>query len=1352
MDEKKRTPKKKIVLDSVGRKKTKDPKGLQDNILANILDVAYSTDLKFRLTSWNHAAEETYGWREHEVLGKSVFEFVGSKFDPEKRRKLTKELLEKGSVAAQIEHTNRFGNVIVFDSITTVLRDKNGKPSGFVGLNRDISERKRLEQILTGNKDELEIRVNERTRELEQSEENYQTLFNSIDEGFCIIDVIFNANEKPIDYCFLKINPAFERQTGLHDAEGKLMRSLAPEHEEHWFQIYGRIALTGKSERFVNEAKALNRWYDVYAFRVGGLESRKVAILFNDITMRKKAEGDLAKAKDELEIKVQERTAELQVSEENYRRIIETANEGIWVAQPDGKTIFVNHRMAEMLGYTTEEMSGKSGMEFLENDEKGMVPETRQELENGSKIGRELKFRRKDGSVLWTIASVSPLFDNRGRHVGNLSMHTDITERKHKEDEIQNLLIAVQQERETLSTLLNAIPDEVWFADINKKFTLANPAALKEFGDAASGVEVEALAQSLEVYRPDGTIRPVEEAPPLRVLAGETVRNQVEMVKTPVKGELRYRQVNAAPVKDAGGKIVGAVSVVRDITESKKMEEQLRQRAEELETVMNVVPVAIWVAHDPACHNITGNQTANRFYEADEGENVSAGPAPGEPVPERRFFRNDKELAAEELPMQEAAARNVDIEGSEFNVLLPSGKSRTLWGSASPLKNEDGQVRGVVAAFLDITDRTLEQEKLKESENRFSKAFHSSPVGLSISRINDGTFIDINQNFSVMFGYSREELIGHKATELNIYDNPIERKEIVRQLEQQGRVLNYEVTARTKAGAEINVLTSAEKIEINGQAHIIWTTIDITDRKKTEQEVVQLNRELRAINECDQIIAHASEEKTFLFEVCRVLCTTAGYRMAWIASIEHDEAKSVRPLAWCGDEGYIAKANITWADTERGRGPAGLAARTGKTHFFQDFASDPAAAPWREAALSQGYRSSIAVPLIDNANTFFGVFSLYSPEPNSFNPAEIRLLEELAANISFGIIALREKIKRQQAEAEISHLASFPELNPNPIIELDFSGNIKYANPAAKRDFPIVTQSKKPEFLIDLFKEINENNKQSITRDIKTGNLWFEQALVYVQTTKSYLLYGRNITTRKEAEDELKQRTIDLEASNKELESFSYSVSHDLRSPLRSITGFSNVLLEDYSDELDEEGKSYLKKISDSGELMGQLMDDLLKLSRVTRTDLKTEKLNLSDMAQKIADDLAKDEPERKVKVKIAPNLITVGDKNLLNLVLQNLLGNAWKYSSKTAEPLIEMGTIENKGKQTYFVRDNGAGFDMAHASKLFQPFQRLHKASEFAGTGVGLATVQRIIRRHGGEVWAESKVDEGATFYFTLG
>ena len=272
-----------------------------------------------------------------------------------------------------------------------------------------------------------------------------------------------------------------------------------------------------------------------------------------------------------------------------------------------------------------------------------------------------------------------------------------------------------------------------------------------------------------------------------------------------------------------------------------------------------------------------------------------------------------------------------------------------------------------------------------------------------------------------------------------------------------------------------------------------------------------------------------------------------------------------------------------------------------------------------------------------------------------------------------------------------------------------------------------------------------------MTRDIGVGDAWYEQTLAYVTSTNTYFLYGRNITARKIAEDGLRLRTAELEASNKELEAFSYSVSHDLRAPLRSIAGFSNILLEDYNDELDKEGKSYLKKISDSGELMGQLMDDLLKLSRVTRSDLNYQRVNLTDIAQKVVDDLRSEEPKRKLQVTIAPDLIVFGDRNLLYMVLENLIGNAWKYSGKASEPRIEMGTVEHGGKQAYFVRDNGVGFDMTYADKLFKPFQRLHKATEFAGIGIGLATVQRIIRRHGGDVWAESKVGEGATFYFTL-
>ena len=253
------------------------------------------------------------------------------------------------------------------------------------------------------------------------------------------------------------------------------------------------------------------------------------------------------------------------------------------------------------------------------------------------------------------------------------------------------------------------------------------------------------------------------------------------------------------------------------------------------------------------------------------------------------------------------------------------------------------------------------------------------------------------------------------------------------------------------------------------------------------------------------------------------------------------------------------------------------------------------------------------------------------------------------------------------------------------------------------------------------------------------------------KTPVATIAQGQDITDRKKAEDGLKQRTAELEVSNKELESFSYSVSHDLRAPLRSMEGFSNALLENYAQKLDDQGKQYLTYIQESSVLMNHLIDDLLKLSRVARSDINYEKVNLSDMAQKVVDELAKTEPQREVMFSIASNIIAYGDRNLLLLVLENLLGNAWKFSSKVAEPRIEMGTIDHNGKQACFIRDNGVGFDMIYVDKLFKPFQRLHKASEFPGTGIGLATVQRIVRRHGGEIWAESNVGEGATFYFTL-
>jgi PAS domain S-box-containing protein len=250
----------------------------------------------------------------------------------------------------------------------------------------------------------------------------------------------------------------------------------------------------------------------------------------------------------------------------------------------------------------------------------------------------------------------------------------------------------------------------------------------------------------------------------------------------------------------------------------------------------------------------------------------------------------------------------------------------------------------------------------------------------------------------------------------------------------------------------------------------------------------------------------------------------------------------------------------------------------------------------------------------------------------------------------------------------------------------------------------------------------------------------------------------RDTTKRKLAEADIKklnhdlhQRAGQLEASNKELESFSYSVSHDLRAPLRSIDGFSQALMEDYGDHLPPEALNYLERVRSSTQRMAELIDNLLNLSRLTRTQVKTRFINLSHMVEEVVRELQEEQPERQVTFSIEPDLMVEGDPQLLRIALKNLFGNAWKFTSKLEHTAIEFGQLNRVKQRTFFVRDNGAGFNMEYAGKLFGVFQRLHSVGDFPGTGVGLATVQRIIRIHGGRIWAEGEEGGGAAFFFTL-
>ena len=231
----------------------------------------------------------------------------------------------------------------------------------------------------------------------------------------------------------------------------------------------------------------------------------------------------------------------------------------------------------------------------------------------------------------------------------------------------------------------------------------------------------------------------------------------------------------------------------------------------------------------------------------------------------------------------------------------------------------------------------------------------------------------------------------------------------------------------------------------------------------------------------------------------------------------------------------------------------------------------------------------------------------------------------------------------------------------------------------------------------------------------------------------------------------LQQRTAALEAANRELEAFNYSVAHDLRGPLRGIDSFSQLLIERYSQQLDEEGLAYLNRVRNAAGRMSQLIDALLSLTQVGRGELQPVELDFSSLTQSVSSEIAAANPERSVAVAIAPRMRAYGDPRLLRIVVVNLLENAWKFSARRVRAAIEVGVRKNTQLPTYFVRDNGAGFDPAHASKLFGTFQRLHSDRDFPGTGIGLAIVHRVIARHGGTIWAESRPDQGATFYFTL-
>jgi PAS domain S-box-containing protein len=623
----------------------------------------------------------------------------------------------------------------------------------------------------------------------------------------------------------------------------------------------------------------------------------------------------------------------------------------------------------------------------------------------------------------------------------------------------------------------------------------------------------------------------------------------------------------------------------------------------------------------------------------------------------------------------------------------------------------------------EVERRKESEDALRLSEERFAKAFHAGPIIGAIRSLRDNKIIDANDNFLRFLEYERDEVVGLTPLELGFWVDRQDFEKTFQELNSSIEFRDKEVALRTRSGRAIKALFSAVIIEIGGEPCALISFVDITESKRMEEELRSSENQLRLVTDSlPSLISYIDAQHRYRF-VNKAYENWFGIRREDLLGKYNWDVTGEK--AYQEVEAYVESA---------------LAGEQVAYELEIPYKNG-------EARFSYG----ILVPDVDGSGAVRGYVSLVN------DMTEIRKMErEIADALEFN-----------QALVESSPLG---------IVTYNSSGQIIFINDAGAKisggtkEFYIQNvnfnqlDSWKQTGLGDIARQVLATgipaNSQAYVETLFGKGIWMGSRFSrFISGGEPHLLMMyEDITDRKLAEEyiiklnsDLTKRSHELTRINKELESFNYSISHDLRAPLRAINGFSQMISDKYQDKLDDEGRDELRVIRSESNRMGELINGLLNLSRLSRKEMKREDLDLSVMAETIAAELQRSEPERQVNFAITPGIRANADKVLIQSVLQNLLDNAWKFTGKHEQARIEFGMTEQEGKKTYFVRDDGAGFDMRYVNKLFGTFQRIHGEDEFPGNGIGLAIIQRIIHHHGGRVWAEGEVEKGATFYFTL-
>ena len=878
--------------------------------------------------------------------------------------------------------------------------------------------------------------------------------------------------------------------------------------------------------------------------------------------------------------------ARLRRSEQQLADAQRLSHLGSWEWDIGADTVTASAELHRIFGVGPEELDatyeGILGM-VHPDDREAYGKEIRDALAERGSYDNCHRIVRPDGTVRTLHSRGTVTVDETGAPRSIFGTCQDVTERTQAEE-------ALRESEKLFRATFNQAAVGIAHTGLDGRWLRVN----HKFCEILGYSEVELMGLDIkDITHPDDWER--SDTYLQLMLDGELGSYSLEKRYLHKDGSTVWVHITVSMVHDPDGRNLFHVGVVEDITARKKIEADLQESAKRLKKAQEIAHLGSWEL-DVDGNILTWSDEVYRIF----------GLRPQE-------FRATYEAFLEVVHPDDRPAVNAAYSGSlregrdayeiEHRIVRRStGEIRYVHEKCEHTRNETGRVVRSVGMVHDITERRKVEEALREEKEKFALAYQAMPSVLVIASLADGRYIEVNEAFERSIGYRRDEVIGRPSVELNVWQNPEDRAMVLRMLAEGTKVRNLEIGFRSKSGAIIIGLYSAEIIEIGAERCLLSLVNDITARKKMEEELRLGEERYRRLYNQTPVMLHSIDDDGRLVSVSDYWLETLGY-----------ERREV------------------------------LGRRT--TEFLTES--------------SRHYATEAVLP------DFF------------------------------------------------------------------LTGSCK--------EVPYQFVKKNGEVLDVLLSAIAERNDE--------GEVVRSLAVMV------------DVTDRKRAEEEIEQlntdlaaRAIALENANRELEAFSYSVSHDLRKPLTVISGYSQVIRETCGADLDKQCRGYLQEIQEGTLRMNELIDALLRFSSLTRSELRLKTVDFSGIATTVAAELALAEPGRRVQFRIAEGITANGDAGLLRVVLENLLGNAWKYTATQEAAVIEFGVTDIDHKAACFVRDNGTGFDMAYAEQLFIPFQRLPGAGAFKGHGIGLATVERIIRRHGGRIWAEGEPGKGATFYFTLG